>query len=54
MSNGSTVALSVVIPAYNEEARLPRTLTETLSFHALRDDDNEVIVIDDGSTDGTS
>ncbi|HEY5936179.1 MAG TPA: glycosyltransferase [Kofleriaceae bacterium] len=54
MSNGSTVALSVVIPAYNEEARLPRTLTETLSFLALRDDDNEVIVIDDGSRDRTA
>ncbi len=44
----------MVIPAYNEEARLPRTLTETLAFLALRDEPSEVFVVDDGSRDRTA
>ncbi len=47
------VDLSVVIPAYNEEDRLPQTLrkvTDYLDDLALR---YEVLVVDDGSTDGT-
>ena len=47
--------LSVIIPAYNEEVRLPTTLTTTLAY--LQDrfpGDFEMIVIDDGSTDGTA
>ena len=46
--------LSVVIPAFNEEARLPTTLARAhahlLSTFAGR---FEIIVVDDGSTDGT-
>lgn len=49
------VDLSVVIPAYNEENRLGRTL-DAITGH-LRDAGDgttwEVIVVDDGSTDGT-
>lgn len=53
--------LSIVIPAYNEAKRLPRTLERVHAY--LQDavkrwqvemDDVEVIVVDDGSTDGTS
>jgi glycosyltransferase involved in cell wall biosynthesis len=41
--------LSVVIPAYNEEATLANVVGEVLKLpHVL-----EVIVVDDGSTDGT-
>ena len=47
------VRLSVVIPAYNEESRLPGTLAEVCSFLAGQPYDSEVIVVDDGSTDGT-
>ncbi len=49
-----TVRLSVVVPAYNEEARvgdLVRSLEESLS--ALGDE-QEIIVVDDGSSDGTA
>jgi dolichyl-phosphate beta-glucosyltransferase len=47
------VALSIVIPAYNEQARLPRTLLETLRWCAREKVNAEVLVVDDGSRDGT-
>ncbi len=48
------VHLSVIIPAFNERERLGRSL-ELLSAHLARfaHRDTEVIVVDDGSTDGT-
>lgn len=45
--------LSIVIPCYNEENRLPRTLEETIIYLALRPEQFEVIVISDGSSDNT-
>lgn len=45
--------LSVVIPAYNEEARLGATLERILAYLGERDLDFEVLVADDGSRDGT-
>jgi len=48
-------SLSIVIPAYNEERRLPATLDKVL--HWLRAQNMtfaEVIVVDDGSSDGTA
>ncbi|GHD85610.1 dolichyl-phosphate beta-glucosyltransferase [Streptomyces naganishii] len=58
MSGTSTrvVDLSVVIPAYNEERRLGPTLdavTGYLSDNESRFGEWEVVVADDGSTDGT-
>ena len=47
-----TPALSVVIPAYNESARIGATLRALASVTADRD--VEVIVVDDGSTDDTA
>jgi len=44
---------SVVIPAFNEAARLPRYLDEVVSYLVMRGEPWEVIVVDDGSTDGT-
>jgi glycosyltransferase involved in cell wall biosynthesis len=52
MSN-SDVHLSVVIPAYNEESRLPETLTQSMDFLRGQDYRSEILVVDDGSTDGT-
>lgn len=47
--------LSVIIPAFNEEARLPTTLTTTLEYLQKQfPSDFEIIVVDDGSTDGTA
>jgi len=44
----------VVIPAFNEEARLPRYLEEVVSYLRTRGEPWEVLVVDDGSTDGTA
>lgn len=45
--------LSLVIPAYNEEARLPQTLPLVIEFLGATDWDWEIRVVDDGSSDGT-
>ena len=48
-------SLSIVIPAYNEEKRLPQTLRQVLDWLALGAFSfREVIVVDDGSRDGTA
>ena len=44
--------LSVVIPAYNEALRLPRTLERVGAF--LAGSSHEIVVVDDGSSDGTA
>jgi dolichyl-phosphate beta-glucosyltransferase len=48
-----TPLISVVIPAYNEERRLPDTLPRVLGFLAGQDFTWEVLVVDDGSIDRT-
>lgn len=45
--------LSVVIPAFNEESRLPATLLSINEYLANHYDSFEVLVVDDGSTDRT-
>lgn len=45
--------LSVVIPAYNEERRLPATLSSIYEYFAGQPFSVEVIVVDDGSADRT-
>ncbi len=48
-------SLSIVIPAYNEENRLPQTLRQVLDWLARgKFSFREVIVVDDGSRDGTA
>jgi dolichyl-phosphate beta-glucosyltransferase len=48
-------SLSIVIPAYNEENRLPQTLRQVLDWLARGGFSfYEVIVVDDGSRDGTA
>lgn len=46
--------VSIVIPAYNEERRLPVTLPQVVGFLQGQPFAWEVIVADDGSTDGTA
>ena len=48
------VQLSIIIPAFNEERRLPQTLDRVRAFLESRPGSSEVIVVDDGSTDGTA
>jgi dolichyl-phosphate beta-glucosyltransferase len=46
--------ISVVIPAYNEEFRLPPTLIQCIDHLEQEGLSYEIIVVDDGSRDGTS
>jgi len=44
-------SLSIIIPAYNEEKRIPNTIKEILLY--MKGKNFEIIVVDDGSTDNT-
>lgn len=48
-----TPFLSIIIPAYNEESRLPRTLEQILVFLNKQNYSFEVIVVENGSSDLT-
>jgi glycosyltransferase involved in cell wall biosynthesis len=50
----STIHLSVIIPVYNEAARIPSTLPQVLQFLDARPQSYELIVVDDGSKDDTA
>ncbi len=52
-SSPKSTRFSVIIPAYNAEKTLPCCL-EALADQSVPKGDYEVIVVDDGSTDGTS
>lgn len=45
--------LSIIIPAYNEESRLPNTLEQVFHFLEKQSFRSEVIVVENGSTDRT-
>jgi dolichyl-phosphate beta-glucosyltransferase len=45
--------LSIVIPAYNEAARIESTLVHVLRYLERQEYFSEVIIVDDGSTDAT-
>jgi glycosyltransferase involved in cell wall biosynthesis len=47
------IHLSVVIPACNEELRLPRTLDQTIEYLKGQRYTSEILVVNDGSEDGT-
>jgi dolichyl-phosphate beta-glucosyltransferase len=49
-----TLDLSIVIPAFNEERRLPKTLESIRRYLNSRPLEGEVLVVDDGSTDATA
>jgi len=48
------IYLSVIIPAYNEEKRLPKTLAEIDGYLKTKSYQSEIIVVSDGSTDKTA
>ena len=52
--SASRVSWSVVIPAFNEARRLPPYLEEIIAYFDGRGAPYEVIVVDDGSRDGTA
>lgn len=45
--------LSIIIPAYNEQSRLPNTLEQVFHFLEKQSFKSEVIVVENGSTDKT-
>ena len=55
----ASLYVSFVIPAYNEEKRLPKMLDETIEYLKKRQAENseftyEIIIVDDGSKDNTA
>lgn len=52
--NTEVAHLSIVIPAYNEALRLPKTLQDLNTYTGCLPFLTEVIVVDDGSDDGTA
>jgi dolichyl-phosphate beta-glucosyltransferase len=53
-SMATALALSLIVPAYNEARRLPPTLERLRDYLDSSDEPYEVIVVDDGSDDGTA
>ena len=54
MSVATGPDLSVIIPAYNEEKRLGKTVGSIAGYLSSKKFDYELIVVDDGSSDDTS
>jgi dolichyl-phosphate beta-glucosyltransferase len=50
----ASAAISVVIPAYNESLRITPFLNDLVRHCELVPDKYEVLIVDDGSTDGTA
>lgn len=50
----NTLSLSIIIPAYNEESRLPSYLASILEYLEQKEISYEIIVVDDGSQDSTA
>lgn len=50
----SRSSLSIVIPAFNEESRLPTTLAQVTNYLRSRGDPYEILVVVNGSTDRTA
>ncbi len=53
-AGNAPLELSIVIPAYNEERRLPETLRRIRTYLEAKRVDAEVVVVDDGSIDRTA
>jgi dolichyl-phosphate beta-glucosyltransferase len=54
MASSESITLSIVVPAYNEEMRLPGTLATLLAYLRQQPWTWEVRVVDDGSADETA
>jgi len=52
--SASSPDLSIIIPSYNEELRLPATLDRVAAYLQTYRGTGEVLVVDDGSKDGTA
>ncbi|MCB0323799.1 MAG: flippase-like domain-containing protein [Bdellovibrionales bacterium] len=54
LADEELIDVSIILPAYNEENRVGRTLDSILDYFTTRNATFEVLVVDDGSLDGTS
>ena len=55
LDDNASLELSVIVPAYNEEDRLPKMLEECVSYLEENFANKfEIIIVDDGSKDATS
>ncbi|MBN1230512.1 MAG: glycosyltransferase family 2 protein [Anaerolineales bacterium] len=52
-SKNEDVFLSIIIPAYNEESRLPETMERINTFLSSQKFSYEVVIVENGSTDNT-
>src|SRR5260370_41853475 len=52
--NSAAPDLSIIIPSYNEELRLPATLERIAAYLSTSGRKAEILVVDDGSKDGTA
>lgn len=50
----AVTSLTIVVPAFNEAARIGQTLKSLRDFAAATDQPCDLIIVDDGSTDGTA
>jgi len=46
--------ISIIVPSYNEERRLPETLERIAAYIRASGREVEILLVDDGSTDGTA
>ena len=53
-SHGTPIELSIIVPSYNEELRLPPSLERIAAYVAESGRNTEVLVVDDGSKDKTA
>ena len=54
MSGESVVELSVIVPCYNEEDNLPELVERTERVFERRRICGEIVLVNDGSRDGTA
>jgi len=53
-SDQTTIRLSIIVPSFNEELRLPSSLDRIAAFVQASEQPTEVLVVDDGSKDKTA
>ena len=55
LDDNASLELSIIVPAYNEQDRLPKMLEECTAYLEENFKDNfEIVIVDDGSKDETS
>ena len=54
LEDQASLDLSVIVPAYNEEERLPKMLEECTEYLTKNEQKFEIVIVDDGSKDSTS